>query len=67
MLLSAAGGLLATNASVGEALCHYLKSRIHVKWPQKWPDSAFRFEPPRDNSWVVGYSEVIQKWAAGDG
>ena len=32
-LLSAVGGLLATNASVGDALYHYLKSWIHVKWP----------------------------------
>ncbi len=32
--------------------------------PWKWPFSAFRFEPPRDNSRIVADSETIQRLAA---
>ena len=32
---------------------------------KKWPHSAFRFEPPRDNSWLVDYAEIEPKRFSG--
>jgi hypothetical protein len=30
-----------------------------TRYAQQWLDLAFRFEPPRDNSWMVGQAEVM--------
>jgi hypothetical protein len=36
------------------------EQRFLVRYRLKWQYLAFRFEQPRDNSWVVGKPEVIR-------
>jgi hypothetical protein len=37
------------------------EQRFLVRYRLKWQYLAFRFEQPRDNSWVVGKPEVIDQ------
>ncbi len=37
------------------------EQRFLVRYRLKWQYLAFRFEQPRDNSWVVGNPEVMAR------